>query len=231
MTNPVFERTARLIGEAGVARLAEKTAAVFGIGGVGSYAAEALVRAGVGRLLFIDGDVVEISNLNRQLVADLTTVGRPKAEVMAERAARVNPACRAEAVVRRYVPGDEAWLASLGADFVIDAIDDVPAKVSLAETCARLGIPEAAAMGTGFRLHPEMLEVTDIYRTSGCPLARRMRRELRQRGVERLTVVYSREVPAAAGPGPVGSVSFVPPAAGMILAGLAVRALLKEEKQ
>lgn len=226
---PLAERTARVVGAAGVERLAGASAAVFGIGGVGSYAAEALVRAGVGRLFFIDGDVVEETNLNRQLVADLTTLGRPKAEVMAERAARVNPDGRAEALVRRYAPGDEAWLASLAPDFVIDAVDDVPAKVSLAEACARLGIPEASSMGTGNRLRPELLTVSDIYDTSVDPLARRMRRELRARGVARLTAVWSRETPVKTGAGAVGSVSFVPPAAGMILAGLAVRSILGEE--
>lgn len=226
---PFSERTARVIGEAGTERLAGKSAAVFGVGGVGSYAAEALIRAGVGYLFFIDGDTVEETNLNRQLVADLTTLGRPKAEVMAERARRVNPDCRAEALVRRYQPGDRPWLAELAPDFVIDAIDDVPAKTALAEDCLSLGIPEASSMGTGNRLHPEMLEVSDIYKTSVCPLARRMRRELKARGVPRLTVVWSRENPVRTGSGAVGSVSFVPPAAGMILAGIAVRTLLKEE--
>ena len=218
---PLFERTARVVGEAGAEKLAGASAAVFGIGGVGSYAAEALVRAGVGHLFFIDSDAVE--------VADLSTLGRAKAEVMAERAARVNPDCRAEALVRRYAPGDEAWLASLAPDFVIDAVDDVPAKVSLAEACARLGIPEASSMGTGNRLRPELLTVSDIYATSVDPLARRMRRELRARGVARLTAVWSRENPVKTGAGAVGSVSFVPPAAGMILAGLAVRSILGEE--
>lgn len=226
---PLLERTARVIGASGTEKLAGASAAVFGIGGVGSYAAEALVRAGVGRLFFIDSDEVEETNLNRQLVADLTTLGRRKAEVMAERAARVNPDCRAEAVVRRYAPGDEAWLAALSPDVVIDAVDDVPAKVSLAEACARLGIPEASSMGTGNRLRPELLTVSDIYETSVDPLARRMRRELRARGVGRLTVVWSRENPVRTGAGAVGSVSFVPPAAGMILAGLAVRSILGEE--
>lgn len=227
--NPQWERTACVVGEAGVARLAQASAAVFGIGGVGSYAAEALVRAGVGRLCFIDADTVELSNLNRQLVAERGTLGRAKAEVMAERAARVNPACEALAFVRRYARGDEAFLASLGVDFVIDAIDDVPAKVSLAAACARLAVPEAASMGTGNRLHPEMLAVADIYETSADPLARRMRRELRAAGVARLTAVYSKETPVKTGAGAVGSVSFVPPAAGMILAGIAVRTLLGEE--
>lgn len=220
------ERTARVIGEAGVEKLAGACCAVFGVGGVGSYAAEALARAGVGRLIFIDGDTVDETNLNRQLVADRTTIGRAKAEVMAERAFRVNPDCRAAAEVCFYRPGDEEFLRGLGADFVIDAVDDVPAKVSLAEACWQAGIPEASSMGTGNRLHPEMLEIADIYKTSVCPLARRMRRELRARGVPRLTAVYSKEEPHHEGPG-VGSVSFVPPAAGMILAGIAVRKLLE----
>lgn len=225
----MFSRTVRIIGDAGAAKLSAASVAVFGIGGVGSYAAEALIRAGVGRLLFIDMDTVDVTNLNRQLVADLETVGRFKAEVMRERALRVNPECRAEAFVRRYLPEDWDFLPSLGADFVIDAIDDVPAKAALAEECWKLGIPEAASMGTGNRLHPEMLEIADIYRTTICPLARKFRKELKARGVPKLSVVYSRELPVkprGGGQAP-GSVSFVPPAAGMILAGMAVRHLLE----
>lgn len=226
----IFSRTARVIGEEGVALLAEKTVAVFGIGGVGSYAAEALARAGVGHLIFVDGDEVDISNLNRQLVADLTTVGRNKAEVMKERALRVNPSCDVRVCTCFYQAGDEDFLKGLHADFIIDAIDDVPAKLALAEFCWREKIPEISSMGTGNRLCPEMLRITDIYKTSVCHLARKMRRELKVRGVRRLPVVYSEELPRKpAGEGSTpGSVSFVPPVSGMMMAGYTVRRLLED---
>lgn len=229
--NEIFVRTARIIGEEGVARLSEKTVAVFGLGGVGSYAAEALSRAGVGHLIFIDGDVVDITNLNRQLVADLTTVGQSKAEIAALRARCIRETVDVRAISSFYRPEDTDFIPGLAADFVIDAIDDVPAKVSIAETCTRLGIPAISSMGTGNRLHPEMLEIADISKTSVCPLARKIRRELRARGISHLPVVYSKEnpiKPQGEGHAP-GSVSFVPPVSGMILAGYAVRKLLEIE--
>lgn len=228
--NPIFTRTARIMGEEGVNYLATKTVAVFGIGGVGSYAAEALVRAGVGHLIFIDKDEVDITNLNRQLVADLTTVGRNKAEVMVERAHRVNPDCDAKAFPVFYRPGDEEFIQNLHADYIIDAIDDVPAKISIAEMCWKLKIPEISSMGTGNRLRPDMLQIADINKTSVCHLARKMRKELKDRRVRHLTVVYSKELPhkpIGEGHAP-GSTSFVPPVSGMMMASYVIRAFLKE---
>ena len=157
--NPAFQRTARIIGEDGVELLARKTAAVFGLGGVGSYAAEALVRAGVGHLIFIDKDRVDVSNVNRQLVADVGTLGRLKAEVMAERALRVNSDCDVQVLPVYYRPDDTSFIENLHADFIIDAIDDVPAKISIICECDRFHIPVISSMGTGNRLHPEMLEI------------------------------------------------------------------------
>lgn len=228
--NPIFTRTARIMGEEGVNYLATKTVAVFGVGGVGSYAAEALVRAGVGHLIFIDKDEVDITNLNRQLVADLTTVGRNKAEIMVERAHRVNPDCDAKAYPVFYRPGDEEFIQNLHADYIIDAIDDVPAKISIAEMCWKLKIPEISSMGTGNRLRPDMLQIADINKTSVCHLARKMRKELKDRRVRHLTVVYSKELPhkpIGEGHAP-GSTSFVPPVSGMMMASYVIRAFLKE---
>lgn len=228
--DPIFVRTARIIGEKGVDFISTKTVAVFGIGGVGSYAAEALVRAGVGHLIFIDKDAVEDSNLNRQLVADRTTIGRNKADIMVERAHRVNPSCDAKAMAVFYRPGDEDFIKNLHADYIIDAIDDVPAKVSIAEICYKLKIPEISSMGTGNRLRPEMLQIADINKTSVCHLARKMRKELKDRRVRHLTVVYSKELPhkpIGEGHAP-GSTSFVPPVSGMMMAGYVIRNLLKE---
>ena len=228
--DPIYTRTARIIGESGVDFLATKTVAVFGIGGVGSYAAEALARAGVGHLIFIDKDEVDITNLNRQLVADRTTIGRNKAEIMVERAHRVNPDCDAKAYPVYFRPGDEEFIKNLHADYIIDAIDDVPAKISIAEVCWNLKIPEISSMGTGNRLRPEMLQIADINKTSVCHLARKMRKELKDRRIRHLTVVYSKELPhkpIGEGHAP-GSTSFVPPVSGMMMAGYVIRALLKE---
>ena len=211
--DPIFVRTARIMGEEGVDFLSTKTVAVFGIGGVGSYAAEALVRVGIGHLIFIDKDVVDESNLNRQLVADRTTIGRNKAEVMVERAHRVNPNCIAEAKPVFFRPGDEDFIKDLHA-----------------EICWKMKIPEISSMGTGNRLRPEMLQIADINKTSVCHLARKMRKELKDRRVRHLTVVYSKELPhkpIGEGHAP-GSTSFVPPVSGMMMAGYVVRNLLKE---
>ena len=210
--NPVFQRTAQIIGEDGVELLSRKTAAVFGLGGVGSYAAEALVRAGVGHLIFIDKDSVDISNVNRQLVAD------------------VNPDCDVQVLPVYYSPSDRSFIENLHADFIIDAIDDVPAKISIVCECDRLHIPVISSMGTGNRLRPEMLEITDIYKTSVCHLARKIRKILKEKKIRHLPVVYSKEVPCKiVGEDHVpGSVSFVPPVSGMMMAGYAVRKLLEE---
>lgn len=227
----LFQRTARIIGEDGVNALKAATVAVFGTGGVGSYACEALGRAGVGHLIFIDKDVVDETNMNRQLVADLTTLGRNKAEIMAERVRRVNPSCDVQALVKRYNPSDDEFIPSLHADFIIDAIDDVPAKVAMAVCCWKHKIPEISSMGTGNRLHPEMLEIADIYKTRECHLARKMRKALKEARVRHLPVVYSRE-PAhkVIGEGyQPGSISFVPPVSGMMMAGYVIREILKKK--
>lgn len=227
----LFQRTARIIGEDGVNALKAATVAVFGTGGVGSYACEALGRAGVGHLIFIDKDVVDETNMNRQLVADLTTLGRNKAEIMAERVRRVNPSCDVQALVKRYNPSDDEFIPSLHADFIIDAIDDVPAKVAMAVCCWKHKIPEISSMGTGNRLHPQMLEIADIYKTRECHLARKMRKALKEARVRHLPVVYSRE-PAhkIIGEGyQPGSISFVPPVSGMMMAGYVIREILKKK--
>lgn len=227
----LFQRTARIIGEDGVNALKAATVAVFGTGGVGSYACEALGRAGVGHLIFIDKDVVDETNMNRQLVADLTTLGRNKAEIMAERVRRVNPSCDVQALVKRYDPSDDEFIPSLHADFIIDAIDDVPAKVAMAVCCWKHKIPEISSMGTGNRLNPEMLEIADIYKTRECHLARKMRKALKEARVRHLPVVYSRE-PAhkIIGEGyQPGSISFVPPVSGMLMAGYVIREILKKK--
>ena len=230
------QRTSYLLGTEGVDRLSHAAVAVFGIGGVGSYAVEALARAGIGRLVLIDPDSVTVSNRNRQLPALVSTLGKSKAQVMAERIADINPACQVEVREEFYLPREESYLATLHVDYVIDAIDTVTAKVGLAREAQALHIPIVAAMGLGNKLHPEQIEVADIYATSVCRLARVMRRELKQAGVAKLTCVYSKEKPIAPqypeGAEQVpGSVSFVPPAGGMILAGLVIRAIAQKEEE
>lgn len=227
-------RTAMLLGEEGVARLGRASVAVFGLGGVGSYTAEALARAGVGRLILVDGDTVSATNINRQLVALQETIGQPKAAVMAARVRSIHPTCRVEVRPLYYLPPEGAGLID-GCDYVADAIDMVTAKLALVEECAAKGVPLISAMGCGNKLDPTRLRVVDIYQTSGCPLCRVMRRELRQRGIGGLRVVFSDEAPrrplCVAAPDETvrravpGSVSFVPSVAGLILAGEIVCAI------
>lgn len=234
-----WDRTALVIGPEGVRRLAKAHVAVFGLGGVGGHAAEALARAGVGVLTLLDADVVEETNLNRQLVALHSTLGQLKVEVMARRIADINHDCRVWAH-RVFYGRDTAEDYPLdGYDYVVDAVDTVTAKLELARRAHEAGVPLISSMGAGNKMRPERLELADIYETSGCPLARVMRKELKKLGIERLKVVYSKEEPLprleqteAPEPGaprrkiPPGSISFVPAAAGLILAGAVVRDLL-----
>lgn len=239
---PFWDRTAMLVGEEGVALLAQKRVAVFGLGGVGGHACEALARAGIGALDIFDADTVAESNRNRQLVALRSTEGQPKAEVMARRIADINPDCRVRPFQVFYGPDTAAEYPLDGYDYAVDAIDTITAKLELARRADEAGVPLISSMGAGNKLHPERFEVADIYSTSCCPLARVMRKELKKMGIARLKVVYSQEPPVqvrqAAGdeeglPGAEGrrkdtpgSISFVPAAAGLILAGAVVRDLL-----
>ncbi len=227
-----FSRTAYLLGEDGVERLWQAKVAVFGLGGVGGMACEALARCGVGKLVLVDNDVVSRSNLNRQVIATVDTIGRKKTEVMKERIAQIAPGCQVECHDVFYLPGVTGILDE-SVDYAVDAIDTVTAKLFLAEECQRLSIPLISSMGTGNKLDPSRLTVTDIYQTSVCPLAKVMRRELRKRGIEALKVVYSTEEPKAVAVGEggrravPGSVAFVPPAAGLLLASEVVKDLLE----
>lgn len=228
----IFEREALLVGEDGVRKLSEKTVAVFGLGGVGSFVCEALARGGIGHLILVDNDTVAESNLNRQLVALHSTLGKKKTEVAKARVFDINPAAKVETYEMFYMldTADEIDLSVC--DFVVDAIDTVTAKLELAVRCDRLGVPCISCMGTGNRLDATKFCVTDINKTDTCRLARVMRRELRKRGVKKLKVVYSKAEPKPPTPDPSkrkqtpGSISFVPPVAGMICAGEVIRSLL-----
>ena len=228
-------RSARLLGLSGMERLKGAHVAVFGVGGVGGYACEALARGGVGELTLVDGDVVSLSNINRQIIALHSTVGRPKVEVMRERIRDINADCVVHAVQAFYLPEKAADFPLDGYDYIIDAVDTVAAKVDLACRAYDAGIPILSAMGAGNRLRAEGFAVTDLFATQGCPLARVMRQELRKRGIPSLRVVFSSEPTAPVPPdAPVeeaeerrspGSLSFVPGVAGLIMAGEVIRAL------
>lgn len=223
------DRTEMLIGKEGLARLKNARVAVFGLGGVGSYAAEALVRSGVGYIMAVDGDTVSDSNLNRQLIALDSTVGMDKCEVFKARAKDISPDAvvdaRKQFVLQDNI--DELCLESF--DFVIDAVDTVAAKVAIIKKCKQNGVGIISCMGTGNKLRPEMLEITDIFNTSGCPLARVMRTRLKKEGIDSLTVVFSREQPIRTGERVPGSMAFVPGAAGLMAASVVVRAIIAKE--
>ena len=229
-----FSRTALLIGEEGVEKLKNARVAVFGVGGVGGYVVEALARSGVGALDLIDKDTVSESNINRQIIALHSTLGRLKTEVAAERAKDINP----NIVVRThnvfYLPETANAFDFSRYDYVVDAIDTVSGKVALIEQAKKANVPVISSMGAGNKLNATAFEVADIAKTSVCPLARVMRRELKKRGIERVKVVYSKEEPMESavmdeesGKSVPGSIAFVPSVVGLILAGEVIKDLIK----
>jgi len=236
MSKEQFIRTQLLLGEEGIDRLQGSHVIVFGVGGVGSFAVEALARAGVGKLTIVDFDVVDITNINRQLIALHSTVGKEKVAVLKERLADINPSLEVEAWAEKIMPDTVEEFFQQEYDYVIDAIDMVSSKLALIEFCTSHDIPIISSMGTGNKLDPSKLTVTDIHKTSTCPLARVMRYELKKRGVKKLEVVYSTEAPLK----PIlpesldmgakrtvpGSTSFVPSSAGLLLASVVIRRLI-----
>ncbi|NMB00185.1 MAG: tRNA threonylcarbamoyladenosine dehydratase [Firmicutes bacterium] len=225
-----FTRTELVLGQDNLQRLADTTVAVVGVGGVGGYVAEALARSGVGTLILIDHDVVQLTNLNRQIVALESTIGRPKVEVMAERISDINPECRVIIHQEYYEQASQARLLPERVDFVADAIDSVRAKVDLIEYCLKNQVPIISSLGAGNKLDPTCLEVTDISKTHTCPLARAVRGALRKRGIsEGVSVVFSREAVVGRRDGSLpGSTAFVPPVAGLIMASWIVRQICRE---
>lgn len=225
-----------LIGDAGVEKLHKSHVAVFGLGGVGSYTAEALARAGVGELTVVDSDTVSVTNINRQLYALNSTVGMKKTDVAAQRIKDINPDCIVHIIDGFYLPENAADFFVSHYDYIADAVDTVSAKLSLAAEAQNRDIPIVSCMGTGNKLDPTLFRVSDISQTSVCPLCRVMRRELKDRGVKSLQVVWSPEPPLPPGVcaeestrrAVPGSISFVPPVAGMIMAGEIVKNLIGE---
>lgn len=237
--NDIFLRTRMLLGDDAMDRLASSHVAVFGLGGVGSYAVEALARSGVGELTLVDRDTLSPSNINRQLYALHSTVGQPKAEVAARRCLDINPALRVHTLCETYDADHREAFFNAKYDFIIDAIDLVSCKLDLISQALARGIPIISALGTGNKLDPSLLCVSDISKTSGCPLARVMRRELKDRGIRHLPVVFSPEQPAETRqldtPDPgrrsvPASVSWVPSCAGLMLGGYVVRQLCVEKE-
>lgn len=228
-----------LLGAEAVDTLAASSVSVFGLGGVGSWCAEALCRAGVGKITLIDQDVVGESNINRQLCALQSTIGRPKAEVMAERLRDINPEVTAVPVVGRYEAESSGRFFEAACDFVVDCIDLVACKLSLIETAIEKEIPVVSALGTGNKMDAQALKIADISKTKGCPFARVVRKELRKRGIEHLNVVYSEEPamkpedveePPPGRRSVPGSLIWVPATAGMLLCSHVVTELLREAR-
>lgn len=233
-----FDRTKRLLGKEAMQNLQNAHVAVFGIGGVGGHAVDALARSGIGKITIVDSDCVALSNINRQLIATEKTVGRKKVEVMKEHLLEINPNIEVKVHDCFFLPETKEMFDFSSYDYVIDAVDTVTAKIALIESCDEVGTPIISSMGAGNKVDPTAFEIADIYKTSVCPLAKVMRRELKKRGIKKLKVVYSKELPCV----PIGdedfvsdearerratpgSIAFVPSVAGLILAGEVIKDL------
>lgn len=223
-----LEREYSLVGQEAVDKLQSCHILVFGCGGVGSYTIEALVRSGVSRISVVDSDCVDITNLNRQIIATLDTLGMPKTEAVEKRAALINPKCR---VNKLQVFADESNIKeiidSANPDYIVDAIDSVSSKLLIAQYALEKGIPIISSMGTGNKLDPSRLKICDISKTHTCPLARVMRRELGVRGIKHLTVLFSDEPPIKVGSRTPASISYLPSCGGLMIAGHVIREVIK----
>lgn len=226
-------RTEILIGKEGIEKLKQAKVAIFGIGGVGSFVLEGLARAGVGSFILVDNDNISISNLNRQLIATIDTIGMAKVEASKNRVLSINPNAKVEIYKEFFMPETSEGILDNTVDYIVDSIDTVTAKIELVLRANKLNIPIISCMGTGNKLDPTKFEIDDIYNTSVCPLAKVMRKELRARGIQKLKVLYSKEEPIK--PKALdntkrqtpGSISFVPSASGLIIAGEVIKDILK----
>lgn len=218
-----------LLGDKAMEKLKQSRVAVFGVGGVGGYVVEALVRSGIGTIDVFDKDTVSVSNINRQIIATTDTVGKSKVAVIKERAMSINPEVKINAYECFYLPENADNYDFSEYDYIVDAVDTVTAKIEIIKRAKEKGIPVISSMGTGNKLDATRFEVADISKTTVCPLARVMRRELKKRGIEKVKVVYSKEEPKVCGDVP-SSVAFVPPVAGLIIAGEVIKDLMEHEK-
>lgn len=230
-----FDRTRRLIGEENFLKLQSSTVAIFGIGGVGSFTAEALARSGIGNLILIDKDNVDVTNINRQIHALHSTIGESKVEIMRRRILDINPNAKVDTVQKFYLPNDDAENFFLRPyDYVVDAIDTITAKINLVVECRRRKIPLISSMGAGNKFDPTLFKVADLFKTSVDPVAKVMRKKLKELGVKNLKVVYSDEIPRAVDTENltgkiIGSLSFVPSVAGLIIAAEVVKDLINSK--
>lgn len=213
-----FARTIRLVGEEPIHVLKNKTVLVFGLGGVGSFVVESLCRLGIGNLVLVDHDTVDITNLNRQLYALYSTIGKKKVDIAKERCLDINPKCNITIYDEFYLPDQDMKYMFENCDFVVDAIDTVTAKINIIEECKELNIPLITCLGTGNKLNPSLFEITTIEKTSVCPLAKVMRKELKERKISKAVVLYSKELPYKGSGRTPGSISFVPSSAGLKVA-------------
>ena len=229
-----YSRTELLIGTEGIEKLKNASVMVFGVGGVGSHCIEALARSGIGTLILIDNDTVSLTNINRQSIAYHSTVGQFKTKVMEERIHDICPEIKVKTYETFVLPENIEEIFEENPDYIIDAIDTVTAKIALVKLAKEKEIPIISSMGTGNKLHPELFEITDISKTSVCPLCKVMRKELKVRGIKKLKVLYSKEQPVDTSLRTTeeekgnrrslpGSISFVPPVAGLIIAGEVIR--------
>ncbi len=222
-------RTEILLGKDGVDRLRKASVYIFGVGGVGSYVAEAIARSGIETICLVDFDTVAPSNVNRQIPATSETIGKKKGEEMAKRIRSINPDANVTVKDVFCTAENAEEILPAACDYVVDAIDTVSAKIAIIETCKKRGIPVLSCMGAGNKLDPAAFRITDIYKTENCPLCRVMRREMRKRGIDNLTVVYSPEVPQKSGGETIGSLPYVPAVAGLVAAGHVISEIAKEK--
>ena len=232
-----FSRTEMLIGNDGMKKLNDAKVAIFGLGGVGSFVCEGLARSGIGNFILVDFDKIDESNINRQLIATVNTIGRYKADLMKERILEINPNANVEVYREFYTADSQIDIITQDLSYAVDCVDTIMAKIAIICKCDALDVPVISSMGTGNKLDPTMFEVADIYETSVCPLARIMKKDLRKRNIEKLKVVYSKEHPINTNDCAInqdrkfkvkGSVSFVPSVAGLIIAGEVIKDIVNE---
>ena len=231
-----FSRTEMLVGNEGMEKLRDSKVAIFGIGGVGSFVCEGLARSGIGNFILVDYDKIDKSNINRQLIATVKTIGKYKVDLMRERILDINPDANVEVYKELYMADSEIDIITQDLSYAVDCVDTIMAKIAIICNCDAINVPVISSMGTGNKLDPSMFEVADIYETSVCPLARIMKKDLRKRNIEKLKVVYSKEQPINTNDCAInqknskykvkGSVSFVPSVAGLIIAGEVIKDII-----
>ncbi len=230
-----FSRTEMLIGNDGMKKLNDAKVAVFGLGGVGSFVCEGLARGGIGNFILVDHDKIDESNINRQLIATVDTIGENKVDLMKERILKINPNANVEVYKEFYMADSQSDIITEDLTYVVDCVDTIMAKIAIVCNCDEIDVPVISSMGTGNKLDPTMFEVADIYETSVCPLARIMKKDLRKRNIKKLKVVYSKEHPINTNDCDInrdrkfkvkGSISFVPSVAGLIISGEVIKDII-----